>query len=276
MVCKRQKLARKKFKQEHPELFVKPEPTAPKDPNKKKKKNSKFKRKKSDPNDPSKPKRSSSKKHPLRIPGMRPGDSCFICKADNHIAKNCPEKAQWEKHKICLLCRQRGHSLKNCPDKNEENIDKKLCYNCGEFGHSLASCLQPLQDGGTKYATCFVCKQQGHISKDCPKNAHGIYPKGGCCKICSGVTHLAKDCPNKSARGSSMSNEGNNRPSRIESMARGQVTKFSSGDDLEDDFTMIDDGKEKNKSVVKADTASNEPNVKSKKKQGTKVVNFVG
>lgn len=54
------------------------------------------------------------------------------------------------------------------------------------------------------------------------------------------------------------------------------MTKFASGDDLEDDFIMLDDGKEKNKSVVKADSASNELNVKPKKKQGTKVVNFVG
>ncbi|PWA82493.1 VASCULAR-RELATED NAC-DOMAIN 6 [Artemisia annua] len=273
MVSKRQILARRKFKQENPDLFPKPEPTPPKDPNKKKKKkkNSEFKRKKNDPKKPS-----STKKHPLRIPGMKPGDSCFICKADNHIAKNCPEKAQWEKHKICLLCRQRGHSLKNCPDKKEDNVDQKLCYNCGGFGHSLARCPQPLEDGGTKYATCFICKEQGHLSKDCPKNAHGIYPKGGCCKLCGGVTHLARDCPNKGNRSSGMSNEFGKRSTGIESIARGQVTKFSSGDDLEDDFTMIDDGKEKKISEPNADAASNATIVKSKKKQGTKVVNFMG
>ncbi|GJY05696.1 zinc finger CCHC domain-containing protein 9 [Tanacetum coccineum] len=211
MVSKRQILARRKFKQENPDLFPKPEPTPPKDPNKKKKKKkSEFKRKKNDPKKP------STKKHPLRIPGMKPGDSCFICKADNHIAKNCPEKAQWEKHKgimllICLLCRQRGHSLKNCPDKKEDNIDKKLCYNCGGFGHSLVMCPQPLEDA-----------------------------------------------------------------TGIENIARGQVTKFSSGDDLEDDFTMIDDGKEKKTSEPNADAASNAAAAKSKKKQGTKVVNFMG
>lgn len=59
-------------------------------------------------------------------------------------------------------------------------------------------------------------------------------------------------------------------------MARGQVTKFTSGDDLEDDFTTIDDGKEKKTSEPNADITSNEPNVKPKKKQGTKMVNFVG
>ena len=48
-------------------------------------------------------------------------------------------------------------------------------------------------------------------------------------------------------------------------MARGKLTKFVSGDDLEDDF-MADDT-QKN---------SEESNLKSKKKQGPKVVNFVG
>lgn len=106
MVSKRQKLARQKFKEEHPELFPKPEPTPPKDPNKKKKnQKSKFKKKKSDSNsmDPTnKPKKSSSK-HPLRVPGMKPGESCFICKAQDHIAKHCPEKAQWERNKVSFF-----------------------------------------------------------------------------------------------------------------------------------------------------------------------------
>ncbi|KAK6155699.1 hypothetical protein DH2020_009947 [Rehmannia glutinosa] len=200
MVSQRQKLARKRFKEANPELFPKPEPTAPKDPNKKKNKNSKFKRKKSEPNDPNKPKKSSYKKHPLRVAGMKPGESCFICKAPDHIAKLCPKKSEWERNKTCLFCRQRGHSLKNCPNKNDESTDKKLCYNCGEMGHSLANCPQPLQEGGTRYANCFICNESGHLSKNCPKNTHGIYPKGGSCKICGGITHLARDCPNKHSR----------------------------------------------------------------------------
>lgn len=101
MVSKRQKVARKRFKEEYPDLFPKPEPTPPKDPNKKKKKLSKFKRKKAEPKDAN-PIKSlhRGKKYPLRIPGMKPGDSCFICKAPDHIAKNCPQKAQWEKNKV--------------------------------------------------------------------------------------------------------------------------------------------------------------------------------
>ncbi|GLU21094.1 hypothetical protein SLE2022_372570 [Rubroshorea leprosula] len=260
MVSKRQKLARKRYKDEHPELFPKPEPE---DPNEKKeKKKSKFKRKKAEskePKDPSKRIKKGLKKHPLRVPGMKPGESCFICKAKDHIAKHCPQKAQWERNKICLLCRHRGHSLKNCPNKNDETMDKKLCYNCGETGHSLAKCPQPLQYGGTKFAKCFICNEHGHLSKNCPQNTHGIYPKGGGCKICSGVTHLAKDCPNKGNKGSAVASK---EAFKIEDIPRGQITKFTSGDDLDDDF-MVED------------SASKDKNVKSKK-QGPKVVNFVG
>ncbi|KAL3653511.1 hypothetical protein CASFOL_003192 [Castilleja foliolosa] len=261
MVSQRQKLSRKRFKEENPGLFPKPEPTAPKDPNKKKKsKNSNFKRKKSEPNDPNKPKKSSSTKHPLRVAGMKPGESCFICRAPDHIAKNCPKKSEWERNKICLSCRQHGHSLKNCPNNTDESTDRKLCYNCGETGHSLARCSQPLQDGGTKYASCFICNESGHLSKNCPKNTHGIYPKGGSCKICGGITHLARDCPNKRMSEASMirqSFEAQERPNR--------VTKFTSGDDLEDDFV----------SVVPNEDKQKDKDVKPKKKQGPKVVNFV-
>ncbi|KAL0371700.1 UNVERIFIED_CONTAM: Actin-depolymerizing factor 7 [Sesamum calycinum] len=263
MVSKRQRLARKRYKEEHPELFPTPEPTPPKDPSNKKKKNSKFKRKKSESNDPNKPKKSSYKKHPLRVAGMKPGESCYICKAPDHIAKNCPKKSEWERNKICLFCRHRGHSLKNCPNKNDESMDKKLCYNCGETGHALSNCPQPLQDGGTRYASCFICKESGHLSKNCPKNTMEfiqsckpttrnliVLDKGGCCKVCGGVTHLARDCPNKRSRtydaagmiGQSF--EVQERPNR--------VIKFASGDDLEDDFISVAPLDEKDKDANSA------------------------
>ncbi|KAL5568004.1 hypothetical protein UlMin_024579 [Ulmus minor] len=278
MVSQRQRDARKKFKSENPGLFPKPEPTPPKDPNKKKTKKSSFKRKKA-PFDPNKPIKKGFKK-PLRVPGMKPGDSCYICKAQDHIAKLCPEKAQWERNKICLLCRSRGHSLKNCPNKDDETMDRKLCYNCGGTGHSLDKCPQPLEDGGTKFAKCFICNESGHLSKNCPKNTHGIYPKGGCCKICGGVTHLAKDCPNKGIRDSAAAGRANSASAGIEDWSRGKVTKFVSGDDLEDDF-MINDtqvGKKNKSTEPKAGSASDsqETHLKSKKKQGPKVVNFEG
>ncbi|XP_022641333.1 cold shock protein 1 [Vigna radiata var. radiata] len=263
MVSQRQRLARKRFKAEHPELFPKAEPTPPKDPNKKKKKSSAFKRKRAES------KSGSGKRQPLRVPGMKPGDSCFICMAKDHIAKLCPQKTEWEKNKICLRCRRRGHRAKNCPEVQDAAKDVKYCYNCGETGHSLSHCPYPLEEGGTKFAECFVCNQQGHLSRNCPQNTHGIYPKGGCCKICGGVTHLAKDCPDKGSQGSVAANGRAGRPMRIEERPRGQVTKFISGDDIEDDF-MIDDIRsgDNNKSAN-----SNDVNVTAKKKD-PKVVIF--
>ncbi|KAJ4950231.1 hypothetical protein NE237_027063 [Protea cynaroides] len=277
MVTKRQKLARRKYKEANPELFPKPEPTAPKDPHSKKKNKNKFKR------TLDKSKKSTFRKHPLRVPGMKPGESCFICKAKDHIAKLCPEKAQWERNKICLVCRQRGHSLKNCPNKNDKTSEK-YCYNCGGAGHSLSQCSQPLQDGGTKFASCFICNERGHLSKNCPKNTHGIYPKGGSCKICGGITHLAKDCPDK-GRTSSVAN----RVTKIssddeEEWPRKQVTSLVRGDELEDDFydPIVEDTDNSNKNASKSKLTSvslevaKNSHVKSKKKQGPKVVNFIG
>ncbi|KAK7279948.1 hypothetical protein RJT34_25009 [Clitoria ternatea] len=251
MVSARQRLARKRYRAEHPELHPKPQPTPPKDPLKKKKnKNNLFKRKKDGSDAPHS--KTTFRKHPLRIPGMRPGESCYICKAKDHIAKLCPQKAEWEKNKICLRCRKRGHRALNCPEVHDGASDGKCCYNCGETGHSLSNCPQPLQEGGTKFAECFICSERGHLSKNCPQNTRGIYPKGGCCKICGGVTHLAKDCPDKgkkgpiAAKGPAVGSLG------TDLAPRGKVTKFVSGDDYEDDF-MTDDihRGDKNNSAIK-------------------------
>ncbi|RYR50866.1 hypothetical protein Ahy_A06g025872 [Arachis hypogaea] len=156
---------------------------------------------------------------------------------------------------ICLRCRRRGHRAKNCPEVQVGSNYDKYCYNCGETGHSLANCPHHVQEGGTKFAECFVCKQQGHLSKNCPQNAHGIYPKGGCCKICGGVTHLVRDCPEKGLL-------------RNEQRPCGTVTKFVSGDDIEDDF-MIDDINNRDK-----DKSSKSKDGQAKPKKGPKVVNF--
>lgn len=61
---------------------------------------------------------------------------------------------------------------------------------------------------------------------------------------------------------------------------RGQVIKFVSGDDIEDDFMTVEthDGKKEKSTEAKLGSASHsqENKLKSKKKQGSKVVNFVG
>ncbi|CAN6860791.1 unnamed protein product [Brassica oleracea] len=274
MVRRRQRLARKRYKEAHPEQFPKPEPTPPKDPPHpdKKKKKSLFKKKKPGPM-----RKGSSTRHPLRVPGMKPGEGCYICKSKTHIAKLCPEKSEWERNKDKSLLMVKfleflyvgkklnvdtlidhfilGHSLKNCPDKNDDSsFEKKLCYNCGDTAHSLSHCPQPLEDGGTKFASCFICKEHGHISKNCPQNKHGVYPMVQC-----PVPVLVHDMLNKYDLMNILLQGGccivcgsvahlvkdcpdklnrdsaPTKSSRFDATPRGKLTKFS-GDDLEDDF----------------------------------------
>ncbi|XP_078439782.1 VASCULAR-RELATED NAC-DOMAIN 6 [Wolffia australiana] len=288
MVSKRRRLAKKRFKEANPLLFPKPEiqthdQSFKQDDDEKRKKKDRFKtqgRGVGRSRIPRERERFSSSKHPLRVPGQRPGESCFVCGAGDHIAKICPMKTEWEKNKICLLCRRRGHSLKNCPDKNNES-KQNLCYNCGDTGHSLSKCPQPLQDGGAKFATCFVCKQQGHLSKDCPKNAHGIYPMGGCCKICGGVTHLARNCPKKGSQEFSFyqSEADYNAVGEYPKTFQEKRNLIRSGDDLEDDFVTDEEPLTRKKPNPESDLGS--PKVKSKdkdikKKKGPKVIIFLG
>ncbi|KAG6483885.1 cellular nucleic acid-binding protein homolog [Zingiber officinale] len=276
MVSKRQKEARKRFAEANP----RPEDATTSIPKaekgtKKRKAGGGFWKKSGT---------SALRKHPLRVPGMRPGESCYICKSTGHIAKLCPEKALWERKKICLLCRQRGHSLKNCPESYGTN-EKKMCYNCGEVGHSLSMCPLPIEDGGTKFAKCFICKEQGHLSKNCPKNAHGVYPKGGSCKICGEVTHLAKYCPSKrytSLPTSTGEHKFLDDPDPSEDQQRSHKI-HQSGDDLEDDFveaSTLQSKKNGDSSTNLASAIGMEDvtkNIREKtKKQGPKIVNFHG
>jgi hypothetical protein len=101
MVNQRRRLAQKRYKEANPELFPKAEPTPPKDPNKKKKKKSLFKKKKPGSSTDRPQRTGSSTRHPLRVPGMKPGEGCFICHSKTHIAKLCPEKSEWERNKVC-------------------------------------------------------------------------------------------------------------------------------------------------------------------------------
>uniref|UniRef100_A0ACD5UU36 Uncharacterized protein n=1 Tax=Avena sativa TaxID=4498 RepID=A0ACD5UU36_AVESA len=279
MVSKRQREARTRFLEANPGL--RPPPPAPAaDGTKKKKKNKKSKKslfKKAKKADAGRGGAGRSK-HPLRVPGMRPGEQCFICKSTDHAAKNCPEKSLWDRNKICLHCREWGHSLKNCPEKSDGNLNlKKFCYNCGGSGHSLSMCPMPIENGGTNFATCFVCKQQGHLSKDCPENTHGIYPKGGCCKICGEVTHLARHCPNKRQHDfTSSMDDGMNREQYYQ-----EDHALRGGDDLEDDFIDEEEPtKTKEAKLHSSDSAAGNGekngNTKAKGKQAPKVVKFFG
>lgn len=61
---------------------------------------------------------------------------------------------------------------------------------------------------------------------------------------------------------------------------RPKVTKFVSGDDLDDDFMLADTNtrsdEKPSQAKIHPDPVSETSHVKHKKKQGSKVVNFVG
>ncbi|KAH0906270.1 LOW QUALITY PROTEIN: hypothetical protein HID58_038097, partial [Brassica napus] len=111
----------------HPEQFPKPEPTSPKDPDKKK---SLFKKKKPDPM-----RKCSSTRHPLRVPGMKPGEGCYICKSKTHIAKFAS----------CFICKEHGHISKNCP-QNKHGVYPMggCCKVCGSVAHLVKDCPDKL------------------------------------------------------------------------------------------------------------------------------------
>ncbi|KAL5994341.1 hypothetical protein ACLOJK_024390 [Asimina triloba] len=99
MVSKRQSLARKRFREENPHPFPQ-QPNQNHDNNNLRKKNKSKKISKE--TDAAGKKKKLLRKHPLRLPGMKPGEGCFICKAADHIAKLCPKKSLWEKDKVLL------------------------------------------------------------------------------------------------------------------------------------------------------------------------------
>lgn len=246
MANKRQRLARKRFvlttstDSSHPPKFSDTDSAAHTI--------SKKRKRVQLPSNDLKPENSKSnklRKHPLRVPGKKPGEGCFICKAVDHISKNCPQRLEKDRKKVCLLCRGVGHTLKNCKGQQYAQ-ETKFCYNCGDVGHRLAECKEPIKDGGTAFAECFVCKQKGHLSKNCPSNTHGIYPKGGSCKVCGGVTHLAKDCPQKHTGKPTNSGSGRVKLQISKEVAPASQSSnnskrivFRSGDELEDDFVGI-------------------------------------
>lgn len=250
MVTKRQRLARRKYLESHGDSVQTIDrdvniTKTDRDSKKRKRKSGESKNAGGDVKASKKPELKNLRKHPLRVPGSKPGEGCFICGASGHIAKACPTKERWDSKKICLLCRERGHTMKHCYN-NQQNDDTKYCYNCGQTGHRLSECPEPIQNGGTAFAECFLCKERGHLSKNCPTNTHGIYPKGGSCKICGGLTHLAKDCPEKntkklaSGRGQTKLQISREPATAAKPGEQGKRIVFPSGDDLEDDFILND------------------------------------
>nr|TKS04443.1 Actin-depolymerizing factor 7 [Populus alba] len=213
MVSKRQKLARKRFKGEHPELFPKPEPTLLKDPKQEEEEKELAQEKKLKTILPNFALKNLSGK------GIR--YVCFVGTVGIASSVVLTRMTRlWIRNRVTIV-EKKGIRFLNV--FSQEKMWEDLLSG-GEF---------KIEHRGTKFANCFICKERGHLSKDCPKNTRGIYPKGGCCKVCGGVTHLARDCPDKGLRGSAATGkEATGREVR----PTGRVTRFVSRDELDDDF----------------------------------------
>ncbi|XP_042430694.1 uncharacterized protein LOC122017205 [Zingiber officinale] len=95
MVSKRQNEARKRLEETNP----RPEDATTSIPKAEKGMKSRNTKRRKEGGFKKKSGTSAIRKHPLRVPGMRPGESCYICKSTSHITKLCPEKAVWERKK---------------------------------------------------------------------------------------------------------------------------------------------------------------------------------
>ncbi|OAY74112.1 Actin-depolymerizing factor [Ananas comosus] len=232
MVSKRQKLARKRFKEAHPNLFPKPEPSKDPSSSDPTKKTKKKKLKKSNggtlKGKPTKRSGSALRKHPLRVPGMRPGESCFICKSKDHIAKLCPEKAQWENNKVTIL-----------------PLFFSSRYACYVGSADIVSRIARRKVILLARSIAIIVEKSDILFPSVPNP-----PKmGGCCKICGGVTHLARLCPNKGNKDLASSAGPQNTGNTPENSRQGLQSVYRSGDDLEDDF-IAEEAKNDKKDAV--------------------------
>ncbi|CAF2323460.1 unnamed protein product [Brassica napus] len=242
----------------------------------------------------------SSTRHPLRVPGMKPGEGCYICKSKTHIAKVCcntrlllsrdrPDDFSYKQFPTYVACTN-GPSccgmsemldlgcfrLDRFPSTSQEGLlESHIVWNDGPNSHPKAR--------GTKFASCFICKEHGNISKNCPQNKHGVYPMGGCCKVCGSVAHLVKDCPDKLNRDSAPTKSSSNifcfkrLKRRIRCYTTRQTHQVQYGDDLEDDFYEEPKSSKKNKTFDDVITPDNVDEKRIlKKKQGPTIVNFFG
>jgi hypothetical protein len=65
--------------------------------------------------------------------------SCFVCGEVGHLSKACPrnEKGVYVNGGCCKICKAKDHLVKDCPHKGD------TCIRCGESGHFAAGCTKP-------------------------------------------------------------------------------------------------------------------------------------
>ena len=80
--------------------------------------------------------------------------SCFVCGEVGHLSKACPrnEKGVYVNGGCCKICKAKDHLVKDCPHKGD------TCIRCGESGHFAAGCTKPFN------ATAIAAPKEAKVS----------------------------------------------------------------------------------------------------------------
>lgn len=121
--------------------------------------------------------------------------ACFQCGELDHIARDCPTRAEKNAAReqerqvemICYGCNEAGHIARDCPNKEQRQTTTRAnnmeCYECRETGHLARDCevrANRSQRGGNnrgmENSNCYKCGELGHFARECIGTISAVPP----------------------------------------------------------------------------------------------------